>query len=976
MSLNSSLMQQFYGMRYLSTYFNKVDKNGDKILSEAELTTFQSTLKDGTNSKTVLAEIIANNKELMFASMDETQGSIMGLSKNDVQTVLNNVINNQSLADQSNSILSGYMSTLDTTGDIKGFKTEFDAYISEKRTNYADNPTQSVSSDKDLNANITEAYSFGHLINNFNEIDLGNKDGVLNEEELLNYKNTLALNPENENLVSILNNIIDNNKELGFSAIDEKTGSILGLTLNDIFVAMVASLSKNQSIDEQAADLRQKYAADFDTTDDAQSFQIAVEDARNASRENTTAYSSDAQYVYLPQEITMINDLTNKFDNYDLNKDGSMNKSELTSFASDYVMDTPSGTAAQKNDAMTRLFNNLNKLQYASVDENEIKVGTDVNFTKNDLRNIFNEEVFYGKTLNNIAIDISSSKGDDFFSKDISSKPTIFEIDAQEAFSSFDENQDGIINIDEVNNNKNDNMAMSQLKSDLLTKGVPLQDLFSLLDTDDSKGLTYAEFDNLLCENNEGNDNSIDMSDIDKAVGMAYNGRLTGDKPDGVISHFAQRGTGDCVLLATMMDINSTEQGKALLGNIVTDNGDGTYTAKFKGSTKAYTVTEADLNANMNLGNGGSYSNGDIDARIIEIAADKWCVENKGQSLHNGIDLKTASELLLGTSQGVLELDTNDSIDYLNNYNNNRGQYIDTVCIPGHLYSLKDVDPEAKKITLINPWDSRKEETMTFDEFISKGGHLAVLPNVAAGMCTESSPVSAFSSIPTDIDTDNDNMVSTNEYLTYYNRADSDHNGRLESPEIKADKIKTEELIAYNTAEYQSAIRLHPDKAQEIYNAKVSLEQQIAAGTATKERIAGYYIESAINNTADYIPDNNKRLDQVNDAYLVFLGRPANQNEINDWVLGQYAGQPIENVIRAIVLAAKAEVQAGRTNGIDVDLINNKDNALIKMFYKMHGVDNVDQGSIDWANWNIAQNGGETFHVLENFRVNNMACTL
>ena len=75
---------------------------------------------------------------------------------------------------------------------------------------------------------------------------------------------------------------------------------------------------------------------------------------------------------------------------------------------------------------------------------------------------------------------------------------------------------------------------------------------------------------------------------------------------------------GDCWLLATIGAFAANDKGKDILNDIITDNNDGTYTVSFKGTDKKINVSL------LEIMNKSDYSSGDLDVRILELAAEKY----------------------------------------------------------------------------------------------------------------------------------------------------------------------------------------------------------------------------------------------------------------------------------------------------------------------------------------------------------------
>lgn len=133
----------------------------------------------------------------------------------------------------------------------------------------------------------------------------------------------------------------------------------------------------------------------------------------------------------------------------------------------------------------------------------------------------------------------------------------------------------------------------------------------------------------------------------------------TNDKQDGLIGSFKQGTIGDCYFLALLQTIASTEN-KDFLKNTIINNGDGTYTVKFKGignqnlwdipaeqiekfKNEGITITEkelengllTDLNEKVLIDKTTSSPlstcTGDKDVRILEFAFNKYLYSGKSK---------------------------------------------------------------------------------------------------------------------------------------------------------------------------------------------------------------------------------------------------------------------------------------------------------------------------------------------------------
>jgi len=139
------------------------------------------------------------------------------------------------------------------------------------------------------------------------------------------------------------------------------------------------------------------------------------------------------------------------------------------------------------------------------------------------------------------------------------------------------------------------------------------------------------------------------LDEIFSTVSEDYNG--TDGKQDGIIGDFRQGATtGDCWLLAKAKLISKTPEGAKIIKDSIKDNNNGTFAVTFKGApNKSYTVTEEEIRKSKD-----ALSRGDKDARILEIAADKWDMETQSKSIGEGGTSSKANFLLIGQKNTVM----------------------------------------------------------------------------------------------------------------------------------------------------------------------------------------------------------------------------------------------------------------------------------------------------------------------------------
>lgn len=89
---------------------------------------------------------------------------------------------------------------------------------------------------------------------------------------------------------------------------------------------------------------------------------------------------------------------------------------------------------------------------------------------------------------------------------------------------------------------------------------------------------------------------------------------------DGIIGSFEQGGIGDCWFLAALSNLSESTKGKQIAKDTIKDNGNGTYTVKFKGADVPVEVTEDEVKKGTIVlnGKGEPLSPNDKDALIID----------------------------------------------------------------------------------------------------------------------------------------------------------------------------------------------------------------------------------------------------------------------------------------------------------------------------------------------------------------------
>lgn len=237
---------------------------------------------------------------------------------------------------------------------------------------------------------------------------------------------------------------------------------------------------------------------------------------------------------------------------------------------------------------------------------------------------------------------------------------------------------------------------------------------------------------------------------------------------DGDIDEFKQCGTGDCWLLAGILSLNATINGRMILKDALTFNPDNSVTVHFKGVGVSYTITaEEILEAEAHHSSSRAYAEGDNDVLIFELATEKLRrdidagnVEIKEGGVYDNYSSKDNGQPGEGITSGWPEqfvyFLTGKKADYLRDINLLKEQdvinflnvhlesFIEddfalSFALLGGVYNATTVDGETfnlfldgahalsivdlteDTITIVNPWDSEKKYTFTWEEFAKLG---------------------------------------------------------------------------------------------------------------------------------------------------------------------------------------------------------------------------------------------------------------
>lgn len=227
----------------------------------------------------------------------------------------------------------------------------------------------------------------------------------------------------------------------------------------------------------------------------------------------------------------------------------------------------------------------------------------------------------------------------------------------------------------------------------------------------------------------------------------------------------SQGGTGDCWILTGVLALNSSAIGKQVIKESIQVNGDGSVTVNFKGLGVSYTITADEIKKHDtdNIKN-DAYSNGDNDMLVLELATQKLMADIasgkvklnvpadsveaiynedggiEGGFAQNMIYYLTGEQANFAYAYGNEEngLSENEVISFLKEaYQNGNSVLTFGVYGSGHRATEIDGTPyklnisgghalaitnlTATTVTFVNPWNSTKEYTMTYEEFAKLG---------------------------------------------------------------------------------------------------------------------------------------------------------------------------------------------------------------------------------------------------------------
>jgi len=253
----------------------------------------------------------------------------------------------------------------------------------------------------------------------------------------------------------------------------------------------------------------------------------------------------------------------------------------------------------------------------------------------------------------------------------------------------------------------------------------------------------------------------------------AYAATTNANGVNGEIDEYVMQGqTGDCWIISGILALNSTDAGKEIIKNSITINEDGSATVSFKGAQASYRITAEDI-ARFDTDNNTSdyYSNGDNDMLILELAVERLkkdirdgkvdlgLSEDTYEGYHNSqysieggfaqqliylmtgktsdtyiVDAETTYDLAYGLSNEEVYSVLRDAASHPGTvltiglyYEVKHANCVDgkvfniDLTSGGHALAVTNVDERNQTVTIVNPWDSTEEFTMSWTEFANMG---------------------------------------------------------------------------------------------------------------------------------------------------------------------------------------------------------------------------------------------------------------
>ena len=199
----------------------------------------------------------------------------------------------------------------------------------------------------------------------------------------------------------------------------------------------------------------------------------------------------------------------------------------------------------------------------------------------------------------------------------------------------------------------------------------------------------------------------------------------------------AQGEIGDCFVLATLYSLSQTPNGQKIIEDMVKVDDNGNHIVTFK-NQKPITITLGELDSERET-TAKDWACGEMGTKAIERAYAKLIKTN--QSMCNSIEIdkggRIVDALKLMTDKKCdmyeikeMEIDSlltdienkglgNQFITCSTPHIGKYGKFMDSASkfITGHAYSIKNINIKDKTIEIVNPHNTKKSETISWDDF-------------------------------------------------------------------------------------------------------------------------------------------------------------------------------------------------------------------------------------------------------------------
>ena len=199
----------------------------------------------------------------------------------------------------------------------------------------------------------------------------------------------------------------------------------------------------------------------------------------------------------------------------------------------------------------------------------------------------------------------------------------------------------------------------------------------------------------------------------------------------------AQGEIGDCFVLATLYSLSRTQQGQKLLEDMVKVDDNGNYIVTFR-NKEPIIITPEELDSERSTSE-KDWACGEMGTKAIERAYAKFIKTTP--NMHNSIQIDKggritdAMKLITGKECTMYKIEEqnlesfftaisqkgmdNQFLTCSTPHTGKYGKFVDSESkfITGHAYSIKNINKKDKTIEIVNPHNTKKSETISWDDF-------------------------------------------------------------------------------------------------------------------------------------------------------------------------------------------------------------------------------------------------------------------